>query len=80
MPLSYFIKINKLRPNGNACVVKKTQKSLFSVADSRQLLFSIRLGFQKVTTSALRTQDFGWNAAGVIFVAQPFVTPSPASV
>jgi hypothetical protein len=50
------------------------------VADSHQLLVSIRRGFQKVTTSALRTRNFGYNAAGLIFVAQPFVTPSPASV
>ncbi len=47
MPFSYFIKINKLRPNGNACVVKKTQKTPISVADLRQLLISTHRGSQK---------------------------------
>jgi hypothetical protein len=47
MPLGYLIKINKLRPNSQPCVVKKTQNTSFGVVDLHRPSASIRQDRQK---------------------------------
>src|ERR1700687_3048152 len=36
MPFVYFMKINKLRPGGKLCVVKKTQNNSISVVETHR--------------------------------------------
>jgi hypothetical protein len=80
MPFSYFNKINKLRPNDNLSVVKKTQKTPFGVADSRQLPASKRSGLPEVTTTSLDTWKFGLQVEGGVLAARALDIPNPATV
>jgi hypothetical protein len=54
MPFGYLIKINKLRPNIQFCVVKKTQNTSFGVVDLHRQSASIRWDRQSASPNAIR--------------------------
>src|ERR1700720_138747 len=42
MPFGYLIKINKMRPNSQSCVVKKTQNGSFVVVDPHRFAIVVQ--------------------------------------